>query len=100
MSSTTDSAKKVLGFAAQALEALEVIGIATKGLIASSTSTEEALAVLQGILAVVSSIQNGIEGTVSVQTVQDAMTVLSSTITSNNAAIDAAAAARFGPAAT
>lgn len=96
MSTTTDNAKKVLGFAGQALEALEVIGAATEGLIASPGVTEEALAVLKGMSAVITSIQNGINGTVSVQTVQDAMTVLTSTIASNNAAVDAAANQKFG----
>jgi len=96
MSTTTDKAKKVLAIAGQALSALDAIGIATKGLLAAPGITNEAIAVIEGILAVITTVQQGIDGTVSVQSVEDALKALADGVASNNAAADAAANAKFG----
>jgi hypothetical protein len=95
MSSFSDTAKRVLEVAHTSLVALEAIGGVLKGLVAQYPA--EAQPVIQGMIALIEAIEKAGQGAVSGEDVQAALREFKDSIAANNAAVDAAIAAKFGP---
>jgi hypothetical protein len=95
MSATTDKVIRDLSIASMGIQALETIAESARGLLTSSPTTDAILAVLQGIVAVSDSIQQGLEGTVDPAGILAGIDELKNSLASNNSVVDAKVNAKF-----
>lgn len=93
--SFTDTAKHVLDLAHTGLVALEAIGGVLKGVVKQYPA--EAQPIIQGLIALIDTIEQAGQGIVTADDVQKAIQELKDSVAANNAAADAAVDAKFGP---
>jgi len=98
MSAATDKAQSVFTGAMTALHAIDAIVTASKGLLASTPTTDTILSFLNGIVAVGDTIQKGVTGDLTPDAMQGQLDAFKAALAANNAAIDAAADTKFPPA--
>jgi hypothetical protein len=94
--SFADTAKRVLDVAHTSLVALEAIGGVLKGLVAQYPD-DEAKPIIQGMIALIETIEKAGQGAVSGDDVQAALRELQDSIAANNAAVDSSIPKKFGP---
>lgn len=89
------SGQRVVAIIGAAVQALELIAAATKGLLASEPTTEQILAVLHGIDAAARTVQEGFDGVVTPDVVEKSIRDLGDALAKNNSAAQAALDAKF-----
>jgi len=101
MSDATDRARKYLAIAATSLQAMEIIGQATRGLVSKGerATVDEILAVLGGVESVAAAVSSGLAGTATEEDIHTAMQQLLDSMATNNQTIDGEIAQKFPPSA-
>lgn len=90
-----DRARRILELATKGLQALEVIGNVTKGVVPEAPR-ETAMDALRVIEGVVKTIQAGLDGAITVEAVEDSLRDLRAEVKANDDAVASAVDAKFG----